>query len=224
MISRLLSPLILLSLIAMQVSRNLTDVWLAHWVTSQTGNGTSPNTSYHHLSQHQLYLDTYNTDTDPTSLSVKYYLIVYGLIAVSNSFFSLIRAFLFAYGGIWAARTIHSKLLKTVIKSKITFFDVTPLGQILNRFSSDLSTVDDSLPFILNIFLANMFGVVGPLMVPVYAVPWICAMLLPLTILYIDILAGYRPFSRDLKRIGSAVWACPPFMNTTARSPLQISA
>ena len=81
----------------------LTNVWLAHWMTSKTGNGTSPNTSYHHLSQHQLYLDTY-TDTDPTSLSVKYYLIVYGLIAVSNSFFSLIRAFLFACGGIWAAR------------------------------------------------------------------------------------------------------------------------
>ena len=38
----LLSPLILLSLVAMQVSRNLTDVWLAHWVTSETGNGTSP--------------------------------------------------------------------------------------------------------------------------------------------------------------------------------------
>ena len=101
------------------------------------------------------------------------------------------------------SRTIHSKLLKTVIKSKIIFFDVTPLGQILNRFSSDLSTVDDSLPFILNIFLANMFGVVGPLMVTVYAVPWICALLLPLTILYINIQAMYRPASRDLKRIGS---------------------
>ena len=38
----LLSLMILLSLVAMQVSRNLTDVWLAHWVTSETGNGTSP--------------------------------------------------------------------------------------------------------------------------------------------------------------------------------------
>ena len=93
--------------------------------------------------------------------------------------------------------------MKTVIKSKVKFFDVTLLRQILNRFSSDLSTVDDSLPFILNIFLANMIGVIKPLIVSVYAVPWICAMLLPLTILYIDIQAGYRPFSRDLKRIGS---------------------
>ena len=90
-----------------------------------------------------------------------------------------------------------------MIRGKIVFFDLTPLGQILNRFSSDLSTVDDSLPFILNIFLANLFGVLGPLIVTVYALPWICIILLPLTIIYINIQSRYRPASRDLKRIGS---------------------
>ena len=62
----------------------------------------------------------------------------------------------------------HSfRLLKSVLRGKIVFFDTTPVGQILNRFSSDLYTVDDSLPFILNIFLANLFGVLGPLIVVV---------------------------------------------------------
>ena len=46
-------------------------------------------------------------------------------------------------------------------------------GRIVNRFSSDLYTVDDSLPFILNIFLAQVVGVIGPIVVTVYAVPWI---------------------------------------------------
>ena len=59
------------------------------------------------------------------------------------------------------------RLLKSVLRGKIVFFDTTPVGQILNRFSSDLYTVDDSLPFILNIFLANVFGVLGPLVVVV---------------------------------------------------------
>ena len=194
-VGSLLSPVILLSLLAMQVSRNLTDVWLAHWVSADQSNGTQPNKSF------GVYKDLMET----TSLhdEVKYYLIVYGTIAVSNTLFSLMRAFLFAYGGICAAKTIHSKLIKTVMRAKILFFDLTPLGQILNRFSSDLSTVDDSLPFILNIFLANLFGVVGPLIVTVYAVPWVCLILLPLTFIYFNIQARYRPASRDLKRIGS---------------------
>lgn len=194
-VGSLLSPLILLSLLAMQVSRNLTDVWLAHWVSAQS-NGTQPNSSW---SQHGYEQGLAVRASD----EVKHYLTVYGFIAVSNTIFSLMRAFLFAYGGISAAKTIHSKLIKTVMRAKILFFDLTPLGQILNRFSSDLSTVDDSLPFILNIFLANLFGVVGPLAVTVYAMPWICLVLLPLTFLYFNIQGRYRPASRDLKRVGS---------------------
>ena len=201
----LLSPLVLVSLAAMQISRNLTDVWLAHWVTEETqSNSTQPNISYYLQADTDTVLaEDIAVTTDPASFSVKYYLIVYGIIAVANTLFSLMRAFLFAYGGICAARTIHSKLLKTVIRGKISFFDTTPAGQILNRFSSDLATVDDSLPFILNIFLANLLGVAGPLVVTVYALPWVLLVLVPLALIYINIQARYRPASRDLKRIGS---------------------
>jgi hypothetical protein len=42
---RLMSSVILVSLLAMQATRNLTDVWLAHWVTQAQQNGTQPNIS-----------------------------------------------------------------------------------------------------------------------------------------------------------------------------------
>ena len=41
------------------------------------------------------------------------------------------------------------------------FFYLSPLGRILNRFSSDTYTVDDELPFDLNILLAQFVGLIG---------------------------------------------------------------
>lgn len=35
------------------------------------------------------------------------------------------------------------------------------MGRIINRFSTDLYAIDDSLPFISNILLANLVGILG---------------------------------------------------------------
>uniref|UniRef100_A0A4W3JVE4 ATP-binding cassette, sub-family C (CFTR/MRP), member 10 n=1 Tax=Callorhinchus milii TaxID=7868 RepID=A0A4W3JVE4_CALMI len=137
------------------------------------------------------------------SSQVKFYLTVYGCIAASNTVFTALRAFLFAYSAIRAATTIHNKLLKQVLKATVTFFDMTPVGRIVNRFSSDLYCMDDTLPFILNIFLANLFGLLGTVIVIIYGLPWIVLMLLPLAALYFHIQRYYRCTSRELKRLSS---------------------
>uniref|UniRef100_A0A4W5PMC5 ATP-binding cassette, sub-family C (CFTR/MRP), member 10 n=1 Tax=Hucho hucho TaxID=62062 RepID=A0A4W5PMC5_9TELE len=134
---------------------------------------------------------------------VKFYLTVYGSIAGANTIFTAIRAFLFAYGGIRAASVVHNRLLDTVLKATVTFFDTTPLGRVLNRFSSDLYSVDDTLPFFLNILLANSFGLLGMLVVMSYGLPWVLVPLLPLGLLYHYTQRFYRHTSRDLKRLCS---------------------
>lgn len=88
-------------------------------------------------------------------------------------------------------------------QATVTFFDTTPTGRILNRFSSDLYCVDDTLPFILNIFLANMYGLLGMLVIITYGLPWIGLVLLPLAALYFSIQRYYRRTSRELKRLYS---------------------
>uniref|UniRef100_A0A7N8YNN6 ATP-binding cassette, sub-family C (CFTR/MRP), member 10 n=1 Tax=Mastacembelus armatus TaxID=205130 RepID=A0A7N8YNN6_9TELE len=138
-----------------------------------------------------------------TNSDVRFYLTVYGSIAAANTVFTALRAFLFAYGAICAATTIHNRLLDRVLKATVTFFDTTPLGRILNRFSSDLYSVDDSLPFILNILLANVFGLLGMLVVISYGLPWVLVPLLPLALLYQRTQHFYRHTSRELKRLCS---------------------
>uniref|UniRef100_A0A8C6NTH4 ATP-binding cassette, sub-family C (CFTR/MRP), member 10 n=1 Tax=Nothobranchius furzeri TaxID=105023 RepID=A0A8C6NTH4_NOTFU len=137
------------------------------------------------------------------SADVKFYLMVYGSIAVANTVFTALRAFLFAYGVVCAAEAIHNRLLDRVLKATVTFFDTTPLGRILNRFSSDLYTIDDSLPFVLNILLANIFGLLGMLVVMSFGLPWLLAPLLLLALLYHRTQHFYRHTSRELKRLCS---------------------
>lgn len=47
---------------------------------------------------------------------MNFYLIVYGSIAGANSLFTILRAFLFAYGALRAATVIHNRLLQRVLK------------------------------------------------------------------------------------------------------------
>lgn len=65
----------------------------------------------------------------------------------------------FSLGTIAAANGMHSILLQAVLRLPMTFFDVTPLGRILNRFSKDVDTCDNVLPHVLRMFIAMTFGV-----------------------------------------------------------------
>lgn len=138
--------LVLCSVVLMQVTRNVSDVWLAHWVSQNTTA----------------------TSVDYTNGTSHFYLSIYASLAVSNSVITLVRSFLFAYAGIRAAKFIHSKMLANVMSARFQFFDITPLGRILNRFSSDTYTIDDSLPFILNILLAQLAGLIGKILISLY--------------------------------------------------------
>ncbi len=54
----------------------------------------------------------------------------------------------------------------------------------MNRFSSDLYAIDDSLPFIMNILLAQFYGVLGTIAITIYGLPWFAIVLIPLGVVY----------------------------------------
>nr|APD26503.1 ATP-binding cassette transporter subfamily C member 10 protein [Brachionus koreanus] len=204
----LLCSLTVLFLALMQTTRNLTDYWLSYWTQNNDldslfdlSNKTlvlNPQKTYFFTPKGLLNDASYQPHQQTTQ-----FFVIYGILGISNTLFTLFRAFLFAYSGISAGRFIHETLIQNLVTASIRYFDNTPKGQILNRLSTDMYAIDDSLPFILNIFLANMFGLVGILTVTCISLPWFGLSLIPLSLIYYSIQNYYRWTSRELKRLSS---------------------
>ncbi|PQQ11274.1 hypothetical protein Pyn_02136 [Prunus yedoensis var. nudiflora] len=172
-----ISVVICLSAILMQASRNGNDLWLSNWVDATRSSWKEYSTSF--------------------------YLVILCIFCIVNSILTLVRAFSFAFGGLRAAVKVHDTLLKRLINAPVQFFDQTPGGRILNRFSSDLYTIDDSLPFILNILLANFVGLLGIAIVLSYVQVLFLLLLLPFWYIYSKLQFFYRSTSRELRRLDS---------------------
>ncbi|XP_027340067.1 ABC transporter C family member 13 isoform X3 [Abrus precatorius] len=173
-----ITAIICLSAVFMQASRNGNDLWLSYWVDTTTASGQ-------------------------TRYSVSFYLAILCLFCIMNSFFTLVRAFSFAFGGLQAATKVHNRLLSKLINAPVRFFDQTPGGRILNRLSSDLYTIDDSLPFIMNILLANFVGLLGITIILCYVQVFFLFLLLPFWYIYSRLQFFYRSTSRELRRLDS---------------------
>lgn len=115
-VSAPLALTVLLFVLIMQLTRNLSDAWLAHWVTETTLDGHTNDTTL----QHQLIRPGASGNDSAAAHTTGFYLGIFTAIAVTNSLVTLARAFLFAYAGIKAAIYIHEQLLKRVMFVSIT--------------------------------------------------------------------------------------------------------
>jgi len=93
-------------------------------------------------------------------------------------------AFVVVIGGTRATSLLHMELLKRCLRAPIAFFDVTPVGRIVNRFSKDLDTVDTLIPRNFEMWYMCMFKVLGTIFVISYSTPFFLMVLLPLGIFY----------------------------------------
>ena len=68
------------------------------------------------------------------------------MYAFLQSLFVFLRVYLLQYYSWWATKTLHEDMIKSVMNAPINlYFDVTPIGRILNKFSKDLSVIEMQL-------------------------------------------------------------------------------
>ncbi|ETN58312.1 multidrug resistance-associated protein 14 [Anopheles darlingi] len=106
--------------------------------------------------------------------------------------------------GTWrAARQLHAALLQAVLRLPLAFFDITPTGRVLGRFSKDVDILDNTLPITVSELNYCFFEVVATLVVICISTPIFASVIVPIGILYYAVQRFYVATSRQLKRLES---------------------
>jgi len=145
---------------------------------------------------------TFWTDNKFNFSVLKYVIIYLGwsvLQAIAKALFSII----ITYAGINAAKKIHRNAIKRVISAPISFFDTTPLGRIINRFSKDQDSVDNVLTETIQSFISCFAVTISTLIIIIYTTPMFIIPLVPLLFVYYIMQEYYRSTSREIKRLDS---------------------
>ena len=161
-------------LLLLQGIRIGNDYWLVFW----TGN------SFPGLSQGQ-------------------YIGIYVGWGLALALFTYCYGVVLAFGGNRAAKTLHENAISRLLRAPTSFFDATPVGRIINRFSKDQDAIDNTLIEAFKLFLSTAASTIGTFALIISATPWFALPLFPILGMYYFIQRKYRETSRELKRLDS---------------------
>eukprot|EP00644_Phytophthora_capsici_P007557 jgi/Phyca11/566589/estExt2_Genewise1.C_PHYCAscaffold_210497 len=101
-----------------------------------------------------------------------------------------------------SSKNLHNELFRRVLAAPVTtYFDVTPVGRILNRFSNDLDQMDSLLPQQWQNFVQNMSLSVGGFIVCALASYWIGLSYVPVVVALVVTGVYFKRTSREVKRL-----------------------
>ncbi|KAE9300185.1 hypothetical protein PF008_g23063, partial [Phytophthora fragariae] len=146
------------------------------------------------------------------SLSQTNSLAIYVGIVVGAALLVLGRCVFFMEICMACSVNIHWKHLRNVIAAPITtFFDVTPIGRVLNRFSRDLDEVDNPLPYSALWLLLCVFQVLSSFIVCAAVNPFVLLIYGPVGFGCWFAAKVYQSSARELKRLDGVTRS--PFLN-----------
>ncbi|WVN85580.1 uncharacterized protein L203_100729 [Cryptococcus depauperatus CBS 7841] len=143
--------------------------------------------------------------------SVTKYLVIYGIVGLSGTIFSVLSfAMLKLVCALKASKTLHDKSFGALMRSPLSFFELTPTGRILNLFSRDIFVIDEVLIQALGGFFRTGAQVIGVIVVIAFGAPFVLLVFIPLAYIYKVVMRYYLATSRELKRL-DAVSRSPIF-------------
>uniref|UniRef100_A0A8C7K0M5 ATP binding cassette subfamily C member 12 n=1 Tax=Oncorhynchus kisutch TaxID=8019 RepID=A0A8C7K0M5_ONCKI len=135
----ILLSLIIIIFICLVGTTAFSNWWLSYWL--EQGSGVS--LLYKQCNERNISL---NPD-------LSFYQMIYGLVVVAMLVFSFIKGYSFTKVTLHASSKLHDTMFRNILNSPMSFFDTTPTGRMVNRFSKDQDEVDTMLPFNMENFL-----------------------------------------------------------------------
>ena len=175
-----LVPLALLFLAA-QAVRFAMDYWMSRWAIDD-----------------QTVIPVQN----PTNTTT-WFVTGYAFLGVCTFLFSGARYLWLQLIGLGASRKMHNLMLTNLLHAPCSFFDTTPVGRIVNRFSGDVNCLDFTVPVyfhsvtMLALQLLTSLGVVS-VMLPGFIL-WV----VPMAWANNWLTTKYRNCAREVKRLSS---------------------
>lgn len=86
-----------------------------------------------------------------------------------------------------AAKSFHESLLFSILRCSMQFFESTPIGRILNRFSKDIEVTETRLPDFLRPLVRNFLNILSIVVVISVTQPYFILFFIPISISYVFI-------------------------------------
>lgn len=149
------------------------------------------------------WVSVWTADSGYKNNSLGFYLGGLAVVALLLSIASFLRSVTMALTNVAASGRMHTAALRSVMTAPMGFFDVTPIGRIISRFSKDLHTMDEELGSYFDFFIWCSLYVVATFVVITVATPWFGLFIIPLLAIYITTVNYFRPVNREAKRLES---------------------
>jgi ABC-type multidrug transport system fused ATPase/permease subunit len=133
-----------------------------------------------------------------------FYLGIYALFGMVGVLGLTARSILIAMHRLRASKKLHDELTASVLRAPVAFFDITPIGRILNRFAADMDKIDLELTQSLSQAASTVFNILGAIAAMVAATKGTFLIpLVPIGYIYYVIQKWFRKTSTELQRINS---------------------
>lgn len=167
-------PFFLLTIILATFATVFTNTWLSFWTSSKFPGKTEG-----------------------------FYIGIFVMLALVATILSFVFFVTLTIVGNRTARKLHSMALVRILHSPMHFFDSSPLGRILNRFTHDSDTMDNELSDQYRLFLYSSSSVIGVLILIIVYLPWFAIALVGLLVVFFASSTYYRASAREIKRLDS---------------------